>query len=50
MEWLANGKIAPELSDMKEIAGFLVTWREDYARGVLKHELKRRGLQVPSDL
>jgi len=50
LEWLANGKIAPELSDMKESAGFLVIWREDYARGVLKHELKRRGLPVPSDL
>jgi hypothetical protein len=28
----------------------LSVWREDYAKGVLHHELKRKGLPIPVDL
>lgn len=50
MKWLRNGKRDAELKELVETCGFLAVWREDYARGVLKHELKRKKLPIPLDL
>jgi len=50
MKWLKNGKTVAEESELQSSMGFLAVWREDYALGVLHHELKRKGLPIPKDL
>lgn len=50
IDWLDNGKSAAKESELQSSMGFLAVWREDYARGVLRHELKRKGLPIPEDL
>ena len=50
MKWLQSGKKEAVLKELKETCGFLAVWREDYARGVLKHELKRKRLPIPPGL
>jgi hypothetical protein len=50
IDWLDNGKSAAKESELQSSMGFLAVWREDYALGVLRHELKRKGLPIPEDL
>ena len=50
MDWLENGKIKAKELELQSSMGFLVVWREDYAKGVLHHELKRKSLRIPADL
>lgn len=50
MEWAENGKTEAKQSELQSSMGFLSVWREDYAKGVLHHELKRRKLPIPEDL
>jgi hypothetical protein len=50
IDWINNGKTAAKESELQSSMGFLAVWREDYAKGVLHHELTRKNLPVPSDL
>jgi len=50
MKWLDNGKTVKDQSELQSSMGFLAVWREDYAKAVLHHELKRKGLPIPADL
>jgi hypothetical protein len=50
MDWLDNGKTSAKESELQSSMGFLSVWREKYAMGVLRHELKRRGLPLPDQL
>ena len=50
IEWLENGKVRAKESELQSSMGFLSVWREDYAKGVLHHELKRKNLPIPEDL
>ena len=50
LDWLDNGKTSAKESELQSSMGFLSVWRENYARGVLHHELKRKGLPIPKDL
>lgn len=50
LEWLETGKTAAKESELQDSMGFLAVWREDYAKGVLHHELSRKKLPIPADL
>jgi hypothetical protein len=50
LDWMDNGKTKAKESELQSSMGFLSVWREDYAKGVLHHELKRKGLPIPVDL
>ncbi len=50
LEWMDGGKTIAKESELQSSMGFLSVWREDYAKGVLYHELKRKGLPIPEDL
>ncbi len=50
LDWVDNGKTIARESELHSSMGFLSVWRESYAKGVLHHELKRRGLPIPQDL
>jgi hypothetical protein len=50
LDWIDSGKDKAKESELHDSAGFLAIWREEYARGVLHHELRRRELHIPDDL
>lgn len=50
IDWANNGKTKAKELELQESMGFLAVWREDYAKGVLHHELKRKKLPIPDDL
>jgi hypothetical protein len=50
IDWIDSGKSLAKESELQASMGFLSVWREDYAKGVLHHELKRKGLPIPADL
>lgn len=50
IKWLDNGKNLEEESELQSSMGFLSVWREDYAKGVLHHELRRKKCAIPAEL
>lgn len=50
LDWMKEGKTQAKELELQESMGFLAVWRERYARGVLHHELTRKGLPIPADL
>jgi hypothetical protein len=50
IDWAENGKTKARELELQGSMGFLAVWREDYAKGVLHHELKRKKLPIPDDL
>jgi hypothetical protein len=50
LDWMDTGKGKAKETELHDSLGFLAVWREDYMRGVLHHELRRRQLPIPADL